>query len=76
MLKTVEGVFKNGKVQLNELPPDVQEARVLVTFLPARGERDLEAAGLTEAEAADLRFRFEAFAEDWDRPDMDVYNDM
>ena len=29
---------------------------------------------LTRAEAEDLRFRLQAFAEDWDAPEMDVYN--
>lgn len=35
MLTTVEGYFKQGKVELIEMPPGVEEARVLVTFLPA-----------------------------------------
>ena len=34
MLKSVEGIYKDGKVELLERPDDVQEARVLVTFLP------------------------------------------
>jgi hypothetical protein len=39
MLWTVEGTFKDGKVELSERPQDVREAKVLVTFLapaPAR----------------------------------------
>ena len=35
MLLTVEGKYKNGKVDLLEAPPGVGEARVIVTFLPA-----------------------------------------
>lgn len=31
---TVEGTYKDGKVELAETPPGVREARVLVTFLP------------------------------------------
>lgn len=34
MLTTVEGVFKDGRVELREAPPGVEEARVIVTFLP------------------------------------------
>ena len=34
MLQTVEGVFRNGKVELTETPVGVDDARVLVTFLP------------------------------------------
>jgi hypothetical protein len=33
MLLTIEGTFKDGKVELNETPGDVREAKVLVTFL-------------------------------------------
>ena len=34
MLTTVEGVFKDGQVELREEPPAVDQARVIVTFLP------------------------------------------
>ncbi len=33
ILTTVEGIYKNGKVELLEHLKDVQEARVLITFL-------------------------------------------
>ncbi len=33
MLTTVEGVFKNGRIELEEEPPALEEARVIVTFL-------------------------------------------
>jgi hypothetical protein len=76
MLKAVEGIYRDGKVELLEAPPDVKEARVVVTFLPAAGPIDLSARGISEEEAAELRARWGAAAEDWDRPDMDVYNDL
>jgi hypothetical protein len=34
MITTVEGVYKQGKIKLHEIPAGLQEARVLVTFLP------------------------------------------
>ncbi len=34
MITTVEGVYKQGKIELHEIPVGLQEARVLVTFLP------------------------------------------
>jgi hypothetical protein len=76
MLKAVEGIFREGKVELLETPPDVKEARVVVTFLPADGGIDLRTRGIGEAEAAALRSSWGAAAEDWDRPEMDVYNDL
>jgi hypothetical protein len=35
MLNTVEGIYRNGKIELAETPAEVTEARVIVTFLPA-----------------------------------------
>lgn len=32
MLRSIEGVYKNGNIQLSELPSDVSESRVIVTF--------------------------------------------
>jgi hypothetical protein len=36
MLQSIEGIYKNGKVELTELPPDVSESRVIVTFLETK----------------------------------------
>ena len=33
MLTTVKGIYKEGKIELLEPPPEAQEAEVLVTFL-------------------------------------------
>ncbi len=38
MLTTVEGIYKAGKIELIEVPEDVEEARVLVTFMETRGQ--------------------------------------
>ena len=48
MLKTVEGIYKDGEVELLERPEDLRQARVIVTFLP---EPDAE----TRAEQARQR---------------------
>ena len=71
--KTVEGIFRDGKVELFETPDDVDEARVIVTFLP-EGSVNLSARGIDEAQAASLRARLRAFAEDWERPEMGAYD--
>ncbi len=74
MLKTVEGVYRDGKIELAEQPVDVKEARVIVTFLPNAAARK-QPPDFTPEELAELRWRFQSFAEDWERPEMDVYND-
>jgi hypothetical protein len=36
---------------------------------------DLRARGISEVQAADLRSRLNAFAEDWDRPEASIYDE-
>jgi hypothetical protein len=71
--KTIEGVYRDGKVELFETPSNVDEARVLVTFL-SEGAVNLSARGVDEAQAASLRARLRAFAEDWELPEMGAYD--
>ena len=70
---TVEGIFKNGHVELLEEVHDIDEAKVLVTFVQ-NGDLSIECLGLDAAAAAELRSKFESF-EDWNDPAMDIYND-
>lgn len=74
MHKSVEGIFRNGKVELLEPAPANAEGRVIVTFLAAERCVLLAEHGIGEAQAADLRHRLKSFAEDWDRPEMDAYD--
>jgi hypothetical protein len=74
MLKTIEGVYREGKVELTERPDGVgEEVPVLVTFLDSH-RVDLRAHGIGEAHAAELRARLSTFATDWDGAEMDVYD--
>jgi hypothetical protein len=36
MLQSIEGVYKHGSIQLAEIPEDIEESRVIVTFLEAK----------------------------------------
>jgi hypothetical protein len=75
MLRTIEGVYRNSKVELTEDPSDVREGtRVLVTFLEPN-PIDIQVRGIDEAHAADLRARLATLAEDWDSPEMAIYDD-
>jgi hypothetical protein len=71
--KTIEGVFRNGKIELSETPADLTEVRVIVTFLP-EGAVNLSERGINEAQAASLRARLGTFAEDWESPEMGAYD--
>lgn len=56
------------------LPPQEQQAFVRELFRrhPAV---DLSERGIDAAQAADLRARLKTFAEDWERPEMSVYDE-
>jgi hypothetical protein len=71
--KSFEGIYKHGKIELLETPEDVDEARVIVTFVP-EGSVDLAERGIDESDAANLRARLATFAEDWERPEMGAYD--
>ena len=73
MLKSVEGTYQNGRIELSETPEDMDDTQVIVTFLPTAWTRQLSDYGIDEAQAADLRARLRTFEEDWNRPDMDGY---
>ncbi len=73
-LQTFEGIYRNGKVELTGVPYGVPEATpVLVTFLETKGV-SLRERGIDEAQAAELRARLAAFAEDWDSREMAIYD--
>jgi hypothetical protein len=72
MLNSVEGVYRDGRIELLEPAPH-GAARVIVTFLSPI-KVDLAESGIDEQEAADLRRRLATIADDWDRPEMDVYD--
>lgn len=74
MFKSIEGIYRDGKIELSETPDDVHEARVIVTFLTESGAVDLRERGIDPSQAESLRGRLSAFAEDWDRPEMEAYD--
>ena len=71
--KTVEGIYRDGKVELLETPTGLDETRVIVTFL-AEGAVNLSERGIDETQAANLRARLGNFAEDWEQPEMEAYD--
>jgi hypothetical protein len=73
MLNSIEGVYRDGKIELFETPPNMPGGKVIVTFLDAESI-DLKSRGIDENQAANLRERLRTFADDWDRPEMDVYD--
>ena len=74
ILTTIEGIYRDGKIELLKTPSDMCEGTpVIVTFLPSNAI-DLQERGIDEAQAADIRARLASFAEDWESPEMNVYD--
>ena len=74
MLTSIEGTYRNGQIVLMEQPAQMQnETPVIVTFIGFI-EIDLRAQGINQNQAAELCSSLAPF-EDWDEPEMDVYND-
>ena len=76
MVKSVEGIYRNGKVELTEPLTEAEGSRVIVTWVHHQEAVNLRERGIDEDKAADLRRRLAAFAEDWDRPEMADYDDL
>lgn len=70
---TVEGIYKDGKIELLETVSEAKQGKVLITFIET-GDVDLRTLGISREEASELREKFAAF-EDWNDPALDVYND-
>jgi hypothetical protein len=76
MVKSVEGIYRNGKVELMEPLAEAEGSRVIVTWVHPAERVDLRERGIDEPQAADLRRRLAQFAEDWDRPEMAAYDEL
>ena len=74
MLTSIQGIYRDGKVVLAEKPVNVgEDTPVIVTFLTAYTV-DLESRGIDRKQALVLRERLAGFAEEWDSPEMDIYD--
>jgi len=74
MLPSFEGIYRNGKIEMRERPASINgEIRVIITFLEPH-LIDLQTRVINKKQAVDLRARLATFAEDWDSPEMDIYD--
>jgi len=66
---------QRGKVELAEPLENAKDGRVIVTLISSN-QVELELRDIEPSQAADLRHRLASFAEDWDRPEMNAYDDL
>jgi hypothetical protein len=75
MLYSIKGIYHSGKIELTEMPLGGMEGPVIVTFLSGSSVT-LSDRGIDTQQTQELRHRLNAFAEDWQRPEMDVYDEL
>lgn len=52
MLQTVEGIYRNGQIELTETPESISQAKVIVTFVEVQAADSKSEAGLTAFDVA------------------------
>jgi hypothetical protein len=74
MMTSIQGVYREGRIELAESPANVSEGTlVIVTFL-SNGDANLADRGIGPAQAAELRARLASFAEEWESSEMNAYD--
>jgi uncharacterized UPF0146 family protein len=74
VLTTVEGVYRDGRIELKNLPNNMpEEAKVIVTFVDSN-DVDLAVHGIDKSQAEALRNSLATFADDWNSPEMSIYD--
>jgi hypothetical protein len=74
MLISVEGVYRNGRVELTENPHNVSEGTcVIVTFVPSN-DVDLASQGIDKEQTKALLDSLATFSNDWNSPEMSIYD--
>jgi hypothetical protein len=74
VLTTIEGVYRDGRIELKNLPNNLpEESKVIVTFVDSNNV-DLAAHGIDKSQAKALRNSLVTFAEDWNSPEMSIYD--
>ena len=74
MLISVEGVYRNGRIELTENPNNAPEGTcVIVTFVRSN-DIDLASQGIDREQAKALSASLATFSDDWNSPEMSVYD--
>ncbi len=74
MLISVEGIYRDGRIELTENPNNVPEGTcVIVTFVKSN-DIDLASQGIDIEQAKALRASLDTFTDDWNSPEMSVYD--
>ncbi|AFZ46767.1 hypothetical protein Cyast_0795 [Cyanobacterium stanieri PCC 7202] len=75
MLKTITGIYQQGKINISQYPENIKEGtQVIITFLESN-QIDLESRGINKQEAQNIRENLSIFEDDWTKEEMNIYDD-
>jgi hypothetical protein len=74
MLSSVEGVYRDGHVELIENPSDVPEGTLVIVTFVRSNDIDLKSQGIDREQAETLRTSLGTFSDDWNSPEMSIYD--
>jgi hypothetical protein len=74
MLVSVEGVYRNGRIELTESPNKVPEGTCVIVTFVISNDIDLASQGIDREQAKTLRASLANFSDDWNSPEMSVYD--
>ena len=74
MLKTVTGIYNKGQIIVEQYPDNIKEGTpVIVTFLDTQNI-NLKSREINQEEAQNIRDNLAIFADDWNREEMNIYD--
>ncbi|NCR42482.1 MAG: hypothetical protein GPJ21_23335 [Microcystis aeruginosa W13-11] len=74
MLVSVEGVYRNGRVELTESPDNVPEGACAIVTFVSSNDINLASQGIDKEQAKTLRASVATFSDDWNSAEMSVYD--
>ncbi len=74
MLTSIEGVYRNGCVELVENPNHIPEGTLVIVTFIGENDIDLKCQGIDTEQAKVLRASFATFLDDWNSPEMSIYD--
>jgi hypothetical protein len=74
MLVSVEGVYRNGRIELTESPNNVPEGTCVIVTFVSSNDIDFASQGIDREQAKTLRASLATFSDDWNSPEMNVYD--
>ncbi|WP_016949809.1 hypothetical protein [Anabaena sp. PCC 7108] len=75
MLQTVKGIYKNGTIELAEIPPNILESQVLITFIETTTPENIGVKSSTAELFSPLRGKVKYF-EDITTPTTDEWGEI